>query len=229
MRPPHQGAHLLLFRGWKQLGCLQLLVGLPCSSVAPVPVDVELASYNACPCTQPLGGQAAAPAATTPACRCATCQLQSCQCSSLASLQMRQCLPPDKAWLTSWHCSFLAARGGQLVYIGSMATGTVSLELLALVPALQHSRHWVSACSMPTGSMQSCRPSWSLQYSERSRHWLSGLRTKDWNKRFFILYHDRLQYFKTEADSQGHPRGHVAMHPVSLLVASLFTWPACAW
>ncbi len=47
------------------------------------------------------------------------------------------------------------------------------------------------------------------KYSERPGSWLAGLLNKEWNLRFFCLYGNTLQYFKTEQDMLGHPRGHI--------------------
>lgn len=49
------------------------------------------------------------------------------------------------------------------------------------------------------------------KYSERPGSWLAGLLNKEWNKRFFCLYGNTLQYFKTEQDMLGHPRGHIEL------------------
>ena len=49
------------------------------------------------------------------------------------------------------------------------------------------------------------------KYSERPGAWLAGLLNKEWNKRFFCLYGSTLQYFKTEQDMLGHPRGHISL------------------
>ena len=47
------------------------------------------------------------------------------------------------------------------------------------------------------------------KYSERPGSWLAGLLNKEWSRRFFCLYGNTLQYFKTEQDMLGHPRGHI--------------------
>jgi len=47
------------------------------------------------------------------------------------------------------------------------------------------------------------------KYSERPGSWLAGLLNKEWNLRFFCLYGNTLQYFKTEKDMLGHPRGYI--------------------
>ena len=63
------------------------------------------------------------------------------------------------------------------------------------------------------------------KYSERPGSWLAGLLNKEWNKRFFCLYGNTLQYFKTEQDMLGHPRGHIelqvcqAVHQNSIVFA----------
>ncbi|KAL3140361.1 hypothetical protein ABBQ38_004622 [Trebouxia sp. C0009 RCD-2024] len=47
------------------------------------------------------------------------------------------------------------------------------------------------------------------KYSERPGSWLAGLLNKEWNMRFFCLYGSTLQYYLTEQDMMGHPRGHI--------------------
>lgn len=47
------------------------------------------------------------------------------------------------------------------------------------------------------------------KYSERPGSWLAGLLNKEWNMRFFCLYGSTLQYYLTEQDMLGHPRGHI--------------------
>lgn len=47
------------------------------------------------------------------------------------------------------------------------------------------------------------------KYSERPGSWVAGLMNTQWNTRFFCLYGSLLQYYKTEQDMLGHPRGHI--------------------
>ena len=58
------------------------------------------------------------------------------------------------------------------------------------------------------------------KYSERSGSWLAGLLNKEWNRRFFCLYGNTLQYFKTEQDMLGHPRGHIDLQVSKSMVSA---------